>query len=237
MSDILTPRPACGRGRDRAAPRVRAGPRHHPHPRRKCSAPWSASRPKPAKSGRGVHPPPPPRRGPLRRHLRRARGQPLHRRPGDRRPARRRLRGHTNRGGRRSRRGHRRPVAPSRRGVQRAARPLRRGRRDPGRARLAGDPLHAFRRARLGPGDGQGSRQGGVRRARPAGRRRAASFRWTNCETATRCRCPTSSSRSTKARRSASRSSATATTAAPTSRAPGGSAAPRWSRNTSPAAS
>ena len=40
----------------------------------------------------------------------------------------------------------------------------------------------------------------------------------------------------TKARRSASRSSAAATTAAPRSRAPGASAAPRWSRNSSPAA-
>ncbi len=60
------------------------------------------------------------------------------------------------------------------RGVQRAARALRRGRRDPGRARLARHSLHAFRRARLGAGDGQDGGQGRVRRRRPAGARAAA---------------------------------------------------------------
>ncbi len=56
------------------------------------------------------------------------------------------------------------------RGVQRIARPLRRGWRDPGRARLARNPLHAFRRARLRAGNGQGRSQGGVRRGRTADR-------------------------------------------------------------------
>ena len=54
-----------------------------------------------------------PRRGPLRRHLRRTRGQPVDRPAGDRRAARSRLRRHADRGRRRSRRCHRRADARS----------------------------------------------------------------------------------------------------------------------------
>ena len=178
-----------------------------------------------------------PRRSPLRRHLRRTRGQPAP--PASRssppcaKPASTSTPiDVTDDLARR----HRRADAEARRRVQRAARPLRRGRRDPGRARLARHSLHPFRRARLGARDGQGRGQGGVRRRRPAGRARPRRADATNSRPPIRCRCPMSSSRSTKARRSASRSSAAATTAAPRSPAPGASAAPRWSRSTSPAA-
>ncbi len=53
---------------------------------------------------------------------------------------------------------HRAPTKPGG-GVQRAAWPLRRGRHDPGPARHHGHPLHPFRRAGLGAGDGQADRQ------------------------------------------------------------------------------
>ena len=85
-----------------------------------------------------------------------------------------RLRGDADRGRRRSARAARRARPAARCRVQRAARPLRRGRRDPGRARLARHSLHAFRRARLGAGDGQAGGEGRVRRRRSAGRRAGA---------------------------------------------------------------
>ena len=63
------------------------------------------------------------------------------------------------------------PVAHRRR-VPGAARPLRRGRLHPGAARAAGHPLHRLGRARLGAGDEQGARQGGVPAQQPADRPR-----------------------------------------------------------------
>ena len=163
----------------------------------------------------------------LRRHLRRARGQPLLRHAGDRGAARGRLRGR-----RRSRSAHDLGAviaaldAAAGRGVQRAARPLRRGWRDPGRARLAGHPLHPFRRARLGAGHGQGRRP---RRCSPppglpVARGRVVDDR-TSWKPPTRCRCPTWSSRSNEGSSvGVEIIRATATTAAPRSRAAGASA-------------
>ncbi len=68
-------------------------------------------------------------------------------------------------------------------------------------------PLHPFRRARLGARHGQGPRQGGVRQRRPAGGGKPARLPRRGARRATRCRRPTWSSRSTRARRSGSTSS------------------------------
>ncbi|CAA9289691.1 MAG: D-alanine--D-alanine ligase, partial [uncultured Acetobacteraceae bacterium] len=127
------------------------------------------------------------RRGPLRRHLGRARGEPRLRQAVHRGAARGRLPGGADRRGRRPRRAHNgAPRSASGRGVQHPARPLRRGRLHPGRAGLARPALHRLRPARLRPRHGQARGQGHVRRrgaacraappghARRAGGRRSA---------------------------------------------------------------
>ena len=160
-----------------------------------------------------------PRRGPLRRHLRRARGQPRHRPAGDRRAARGRLRRDADRGRRRPRRCDRRarrrgPTPCSTRCTAASARTARSRACSTGWAFPTRIPACAPRRSRW--------TRWRPRRCSPppaCRSRTAASCRSTSSRPPIRCRCPTWSSRSTKAPRSASKSSAAATTAAPRSRA------------------